>query len=277
MNQPLVPALFKRLLVVLDPSSHGGPSLAAAASLAARLSAELEVLFVEDTDLLSLAEMPAARQVREAAGLGMGASGAELEASVVALARQLRREAQALAVELSLGCTFRSTRASLRSEMLAAAEAADLVILERTARPFGHLRLKGPAFLAAESMARPLLVLSDNFAIEQGVSVLVCGAGEDRAIAAGAKLAAAVGAVLQVRVLAAPEERLALEAHAHDVLSALAPDLRRRITVLEQGLAALLRSFSEGLLVLDWGNPQLAMHDGWKLAGEARCSLLIVR
>lgn len=265
---------LKRLLVVFDPSSGSPPSLAAAAGLAARLQAELEVLFVEDTDLLSLGELQGARLVGEEARLGAD----ELEAAVGALERRLRREAEALAAQLSLAWRFRSARASLRSAIPAAAEAADLVILERSARPFGALRLKATAFRAAESVARPLLVLSESCAIEQGVSVLVSGTAEDRAIAVGARIASALGTALQVRLLPADAAQAhGLEAHVHEMLATLAPDLRAAVAPSAEALPAAIRSFGGGLLVLDWANPELARHDGWKLAGEARCSLLIVR
>lgn len=271
-------SVLKRLLMVFDPSSGSTPSLAAAAGLAARLRAELEILFVQDTDLLSLSEHAAARPAGEEGRFGLGASRAELEASVAALERQLRREAAALAGPLSLAWSFRSARASLQTEIPAAAEGADLVILERSARPFGALRLKATAFRAAESVARPLLVLSESCAIDQGISVLVSGTGEDRTIAVGARIAAAVGAVLQVRLVPAnPTEAAGLEAHVHDVLASVAPEIRRAVALAEEGLPAAIRSFGNGLLVLDWSNPELVRQDGWKLAGEARCSLLLVR
>ena len=48
----------RRILVALDASAHSHAALAAAVALAARLHAEIEGLFVEDINLLRLAELP---------------------------------------------------------------------------------------------------------------------------------------------------------------------------------------------------------------------------
>ena len=53
-------AHIARILVALDASPASVAAAAAAASLAGRLHAELEGVFVEDADLLALAAYPAA-------------------------------------------------------------------------------------------------------------------------------------------------------------------------------------------------------------------------
>ena len=54
----------RRIVVALDASSHSHAALAAAVALAGRLQAELQGIFVEDVNLLRLAELPFAREVR---------------------------------------------------------------------------------------------------------------------------------------------------------------------------------------------------------------------
>ena len=56
--------VIRRILVALDASRHSLAALEAAAELAARLKAELVGLFVEDIDLLRLAGLPFAREIR---------------------------------------------------------------------------------------------------------------------------------------------------------------------------------------------------------------------
>ncbi|MBX6323330.1 MAG: hypothetical protein IRY94_16010, partial [Rhodospirillaceae bacterium] len=71
---------FRRLVILVDPVTGNRLSLLAATDLAARLGAELEVLFVEDTDLLAVSELPAVRQVAPQARSGAEPTRAEREA-----------------------------------------------------------------------------------------------------------------------------------------------------------------------------------------------------
>ena len=54
---------IKRILVALDASAANRTALQTAALLASELQAELQALFVEDINLLRLAELPFAREV----------------------------------------------------------------------------------------------------------------------------------------------------------------------------------------------------------------------
>ena len=56
---------FDRILVALDESEDHQRVLQSAAEVAARLKAELRGLFVEDVNLLRLAELPCAREVHQ--------------------------------------------------------------------------------------------------------------------------------------------------------------------------------------------------------------------
>ncbi|PKN22384.1 MAG: hypothetical protein CVU64_24985, partial [Deltaproteobacteria bacterium HGW-Deltaproteobacteria-21] len=54
---------IRRILVAMDPSYRSVGALDVAAELAARLGAELSAVFVEDVDLLHLAELPFAMEI----------------------------------------------------------------------------------------------------------------------------------------------------------------------------------------------------------------------
>lgn len=56
-------ALIRRILVALDTSPSSQAALEAAVALAERLNAEVCGLFVEDVDLLRVAESPYAREI----------------------------------------------------------------------------------------------------------------------------------------------------------------------------------------------------------------------
>ena len=75
-----------QILFALDAASHNLDSVESAVTLAVRLQAELQGLFVEDTDLLRIAELPFAREV-------VGPSGHERQLSGNHMARSLRAQA----------------------------------------------------------------------------------------------------------------------------------------------------------------------------------------
>jgi hypothetical protein len=57
-----------RVAIPLEAAAEGGTAIETAAQLAARANAPLHGIFVEDEDLLSLANLPFARQVTLGAG-----------------------------------------------------------------------------------------------------------------------------------------------------------------------------------------------------------------
>ncbi len=273
---------FRRLLILVDPATGDRPSLIAATSLAARLGAELEVLFVEDTDLMALMELPAVRQLAPPAGPNAAPTPAELRAAVLARRRRLQQEAAALASAQGVRSIFRAIRASLRAELPAAAAAADLIIVERAARPLGRMiRIKAPALRAVHGVVRPVLVLDEGLGETREVLVVVSEAVEERAITVAAHIAAAGGARLEVWVAAravggAPSPLRRVER----LLADLAADLPAppRLVPAAGPLEAVLRPLREGrLVVLDWSDERAARAGDWRLVEEARCSVLVLR
>ncbi|MBX6323560.1 MAG: hypothetical protein IRY94_17205 [Rhodospirillaceae bacterium] len=171
---------------------------------------------------------------------------------------------------------FRAVRASLRAELPMVAETADLIIVERAARPLGSLiRLKAPALRAVHAVERPVLVLEESRAAPRQVLVVVSEAVGERAIIAGARIAAAGGARLEVRVAGGIEPASRLEA----LLSRLAPGLPAppHLAAVEGSLETLLRSVREALVVLDWSDRGPERAEDWRLVDEARCSVLVLR
>ncbi|MDJ0948763.1 MAG: hypothetical protein QNJ94_07570, partial [Alphaproteobacteria bacterium] len=54
---------IRRIILALDPSEDSRDMLEAAASLAARLRAEIDAVFLEDENLLRSAELPFVRRI----------------------------------------------------------------------------------------------------------------------------------------------------------------------------------------------------------------------
>ena len=65
MSEAKKPICVEKILVSLDSSKHSLAALLAAVQLARHFDADLKGIFVEDTTLLSLAEMPFRQEVGE--------------------------------------------------------------------------------------------------------------------------------------------------------------------------------------------------------------------
>jgi nucleotide-binding universal stress UspA family protein len=130
-------AAARRILVALDASPESLAALDHAASLAARLQAELEGLFVEDEDLLNLARQPFAREVSRLTNIARSLNQATLEEDLrnqAALARRaLRQKAEALRLRWS----FRVVRGRLEGVIQSASASADLVAMGRRRQTIG--------------------------------------------------------------------------------------------------------------------------------------------
>jgi len=120
---------FRRIVVGVDASPASLDALAAAAALAGKLRADLAGLFVEDADLLRLAGLPFAGVVRLPSGVPERLDRAKAEAELRALAARAREALERAASAQRVACTFRVARGEVVAEVLAAAEAPDLLVL----------------------------------------------------------------------------------------------------------------------------------------------------
>ena len=123
---------IRRILVALDASPHSHAALDAAAQLAARFSAELQGLFVEDVNVLRLAELPFAHEVGVFTAARRRLDSRDLERQLRARARRVQQHLTAIAERERLQWSFRVARGAIASELLAASSDVDLVILGRS-------------------------------------------------------------------------------------------------------------------------------------------------
>jgi nucleotide-binding universal stress UspA family protein len=151
---------IRRIVVGLDASPHSLAALEAAADLAARLEAELVGMFVEDINLLRLAELPFAREVGIFSGTRRRLDSGQVQRQLQAQAERARRALEGHARRVQVHWTFQVTRGVVASELLSAASEADLVILGRTSRPLGARPQLGSTArgVAAEATCSALVV-----------------------------------------------------------------------------------------------------------------------
>ena len=120
---------IKRILVALDASPHSLAALEAAVDLAARFEAELSGLFVEDENLLRLAELPFVSEIGIFTATRRRIDGEELERQIRVQSRRVRRVFTLTTERAHVKWSFRVTRGTVLAEVLSAAAEADVLVL----------------------------------------------------------------------------------------------------------------------------------------------------
>ena len=123
------PARIERILVAVDASSHSLAALEAAAELASSLELELVGIFIEDINLMRLAELPIAVEIDVATGHIHRIDPARLRRQIAWRARRAESMMAQLAQQRSIPWRFVVRRGHIHDELLAASTSDDLVIL----------------------------------------------------------------------------------------------------------------------------------------------------
>ena len=131
MNERELEPTIRRILVALDASPHSQAALEAASELADVLKAELVGIFVEDVNLLRLAGLPFAREVGYPSGTDRPLDSASMEREIRIQAEQARQTLASVAVRRQIRWSFRVVRGQVATELLSAAQEADLLVLGR--------------------------------------------------------------------------------------------------------------------------------------------------
>jgi nucleotide-binding universal stress UspA family protein len=272
---------IRRILAAFGPGTLTAPALGGAVDLAARLGAELETLFVEDTALLGLAELPFVRQLGlPALPEGCPARG-DLELQLRALATEGQKRLAALAAPQRLRWSFARTRGPMAETIARAAERADLVLLGSGSRPIAREARLDPSVRALLIRAtRPVLLLRPEQPPCGPVHVLLEPADEARRL-------------LDVALAVAARYTAGAEVSAwgmeHDLVERLqgqlAEDTGRmhqvRLRALRRaapgGLEELMAAGAEGILVVSATSGLLGLETWWRAVAGARCTLLLAR
>jgi nucleotide-binding universal stress UspA family protein len=272
---------IRRILVALDASARSRCALESALSLAGQVQAEIEALFVEDINLLRLAQMPFAREVEYPSGSGRQIDPASMERMMKARASEARRSLEEAAQKAHVSCSFRVVRGGIVTELLAAALEADLLVLGRTSGELIRRRLGSTARGVMARAGKSLLVVQPD-AVPGAPVVVVYGEDEaaDRALTAAAHLAQAGGGDLIVLMLAPDRES------AGRLAESAGERLRERgfsgrfQSLVGAGPARLVKTVAAeraGALVLAGTSPILAQTSVQQLIQEVDCAVFLVR
>jgi nucleotide-binding universal stress UspA family protein len=142
---------IKRILAALDASTSSLNALQTAVELAARFDAELLGLFVEDINLLRLAQLPFAREISFYSTRLRRIETKEMEIELRTQAARIRHVLAKTANRLGVPWDFRTARGDVGTEVLSAGAEADLVIMGKIGRSL-------PGFRRSGSTVRTLLL-----------------------------------------------------------------------------------------------------------------------
>ena len=260
---------IRRILVALDASSYSLAALETAARLARRLRAELIGLFVEDIDLLRVAEFPYTRQVGLFSSTLQRLDLPELERQLRAQANQIRQALMAIAEHAQVPWQFWVARGSVASEVLAAETKADLTIVGKKGRSLGKrvgstarmVIFKGQGltlvFQHREQLTAPVMVVYDSSGAAQS------------ALEAALNLANAMNGHLSILIIA-DDQGLLQKAQAD-----IADRLKRKKQTAEVHLLAKPTLSRLAYVVKGKGLLVLPCSKGF-LQGERLCELVSV-
>jgi nucleotide-binding universal stress UspA family protein len=123
------PSGVERVMVAVDGSSHSRAALEAATELAASLEVELIGIFVEDVNLMRLAELPIGIEIETPTGQVRRIDPRRLRRQIAWRARRAKRMMAEMAGKRGISWRFYIRQGHIHEELMAASAPGDLVIL----------------------------------------------------------------------------------------------------------------------------------------------------
>ncbi len=282
MNERELEPTIRRILVALDASPHSQAALEAASELADALKAELVGIFVEDVNLLHLAGLPFAREVGYPSGVDRPLDSPIMERELRIQAEQARQTLAGIAVRRHIQWSFRVVRGQVASELLIAAQEADLLALGRASwASTRQVRLGATARVVVAQASRPVLLLQHGHAICQPVQLVYdASSGARRALATAAQLAVLTGGHVTVMlVVDAPESGPHLQEEVDERLQVqqVKGRYRQLVNPTAAELAQALRMAGGGTLIISADHPLLEGEGLPTLLDAMDCSVVLVR
>jgi hypothetical protein len=173
---------IRTILVTLGSCAQDESVLLSAAELAATLKAELRVLYIQDMGLMRFAELPIAAEVITYTASERRVDRVRLEREMEARAKRISRELAELAEQRHVRWSFKTVRGLGESEILAASEHADMLIVNRK---MGRMlvrrdQLGSTAAVIVTKSQRSVVLLEEHAHLDRPLVVLVESLERDR-------------------------------------------------------------------------------------------------
>lgn len=218
---------IKRILVALDTSETNRNALQTASLLASQLQAELQALFVEDINLLRLAELPFAHEMMIGSPERRRMTTASVERQMQAQVARLRQLVETTAQQNRIKVDFKVLRGQISNELQLAAQGMDLLILGKSSQHSQRsLKLGKVAQEVLTTVNCNILLLQYGALIERPVAVLFDGStASQRALQLAVQLAHGDHNQLKVMYPAvAPQQQQALQQQVQALTRSLGID-----------------------------------------------------
>jgi len=153
---------IQRILVALDASPQSLAALDTASEIAVKFQAELIGIYVEDINLVRLADFPFSREIGRFSASSRPFDSSQIHRLMHAHARQVQQYLSITARRTNLRWSMQITRGSIPNELLAAAQESDLIVMGKT----GWSRRREPGSTAQTILTRTnrqAMILSRKF------------------------------------------------------------------------------------------------------------------
>jgi nucleotide-binding universal stress UspA family protein/sulfur relay (sulfurtransferase) complex TusBCD TusD component (DsrE family) len=273
---------IEHILVAMDSSPASLTALQAAVELAAHFKAELAGLFIEDINLVRLAEMAFVQEVGVFSGASRRLEIRYVERQFRSQANRARQRLALLAQQAQIKWTFRVVRGGIARELLSAAAEANLVILGKVSwSPPGRRRL-GSTVRALLTQDAPLTLILP-YGASLGLPIMLCYDGSavaQKALVVATQLMQGKSNQLTVLMLAdGPQEaqRFQQEIETEFMERGLTVRYLRQRGVNVRRLVQTLQAEGCQMFILPDSDSRLNREAMTTLLDELECPVLLVR
>lgn len=280
-DQPPPPP-FRRILAAFHPSTTSRTAIDAAVDLAFRLRAELNAMFIEDANLLDLAEYPFLRQIGLHGTISRHQERQAVESELRAFARHAERHLAETANRRHVRWSFTTARGSIEDQIRTAGSAVDLLVVESSSRPIGRvMQLEASVRTLAKVTSGSVLMVHPTHSLAGPVHAIVESIEEAaRVTTAAAELADRFERTLGLHLFTIDESaRNNLAAVVKDHLGRFAErSITEALPVIDRkGLKHILERSRGGMLVLSADSPLLTDDAAWNAIAKFPCAVLLAR
>lgn len=274
MNVGNTETIIRRVAVALDASLQSSQAMQAAAELAASLQAKLEGIFIEDINLIRLAELPFTREIRPASMTEETVNVQQMELELRSLARQEQQKLELIAHEKGISCSFRVRRGQIKTELMEAISEVDVLTLCRPEHVSKKSRRQTIGY-TLRTDAPP------KHQAKPSVSVIFGSAqNEKRALMAAASLANRLQVDISVLVTGdSDNETDDLQREADTILESQTQQVNFiRLTANQiSDLVIATASSNSGVLLVNSNNSLVTGGQLWHYLEQVSCPVLIIR